>query len=72
MIIYTTMVIFLKCPILIYFLFWNIKSKGRSHGKQKKNGNLKLKFLAEKRINTSLKDISGVLKNHGRHGLLSF
>ena len=37
-----------------------------------KNGNLKRKILVEKRINTSLKDISVVLNNHGCHGLLSF
>ena len=47
------------------------KRKVRSHGKQK-HGNCKRKICAEKRINTSLKDLSVVLNNHGRNGLLSF
>ena len=38
----------------------------------RKNGNVKRKKHAEKGMNTSLKDLSGVLNNHGRHGLLSF
>ena len=33
---------------------------------------LSVKTCAEKCINTSLKDISITLNNHGRHGLLSF
>ena len=37
-----------------------------------KNGNIKSKIYTEKRINTSLKDISIALNNHGRHGLFSF
>ena len=41
------------------------RRKSRSHGKRK-NGNIKHKTCAEKRINTSLKD------NHGQYGLLSF
>ena len=32
------------------------KRKGRSHGKRK-NGNIKRKICAEKRLNTSLKDL---------------
>ena len=47
------------------------KCKSRSHGKRK-NGNIKRKICTEKRINTSLKDLYYSLKNHGRHGLLSF
>ena len=43
----------------------------RSHGKRK-NGNIKRKICTEKRLNTSLKDISMALTNHGRHGLFSF
>ena len=43
----------------------------RSHGKRK-NGNIKRKTCVEKRINTSLKDLSIALNNHGWHGLLSF
>ena len=37
-----------------------------------KKGNIKCKTCTEKRINTSLKDLSIALNNHGRHGLLSF
>ena len=45
--------------------------KSRSHGKRK-NGNIKRKICTEKRLNTSLKDRSLALTNHGRHGLFSF
>ena len=63
---------FLKCLILMFFLFWNVKKrKSRSHGKRK-NGNIKRKIGTEKRLNTSLKDLSLALTNHGRHGLFSF
>ena len=47
------------------------KRKSRSHGKRK-NGNIKRKICTEKRLNTSLKDLSLALTNHGRHGLFSF
>ena len=47
------------------------KRKSRSHGKRK-NGNIKRKICTEKRLNTSLKDHSLALTNHGRHGLFSF
>ena len=43
------------------------KRKRRSHGKRK-NGNIKCKICTEKRLNTSLKDLSLALTNHGRHG----
>ena len=43
------------------------KRKSRSHGKRK-NGNIKRKICTEKRLNTSLKDLSLALTNHGRHG----
>ena len=36
------------------------------------NGNIKRKMCTEKRINTSLKDLSIALNNHSRHGLLLF
>ena len=72
MIIYTRKVIFLKCQILMFFLFWNVKKhKSRSHGKSK-NGKIKRKSCTEKRLNTSLKDHSIALNNHGWHGLFSF
>ena len=47
------------------------KRKSRSHGIRKK-GNGKRKKCAVKRSNTSLKDLSKVLENHGRHSMLSF
>ena len=58
---------------MCFFLFWNVKKnrKSRSHGKCK-NGNIKRKICTEKRLNTSLKDFSLALSNHGRHGLFSF
>ena len=46
----------------VFFLFWNVKKrKSRSHDKRK-NG----KICTEKPINTSLKDLSIALNNHGR------
>ena len=47
------------------------KRKSRSHGKRK-NGNIKRKICTEKRLITSLKDLSVALTNHGRHGLFLF
>ena len=48
------------------------KRKSRSQGKRK-NGNVKKrKICTEKRLNTSLKDLSLALTNHGWHGLFSF
>ena len=47
------------------------KRKSTSHGKRK-NGNIERKICTEKRLNTSLKDLSLVLTNHGWHGLFSF
>ena len=40
--------------------------------KQLSHGNIKRKICTEKRLNTSLKDLSLALTNHGRHGLFSF
>ena len=51
----------------VFFLF----RKSRSHG-NRKNGYIKRKICAEKCLNTSLKDLSTALNNHGRHGLFSF
>ena len=63
---------FLKCQILMFFSVLECKTrKSRSHGKRK-NGNIKRKICTEKRLNTSLKDISITLNNHGWHGLFSF
>ena len=47
------------------------RRKSRSYVKCK-NCNIKRKTCAEKRINTSLKDLSIALNNHGQLGLLSF
>ena len=47
------------------------KRKSRSHGIRKK-GNGKRKKHAVKRSNTSLKYLSKVLEDHGRHSMLSF
>ena len=47
------------------------KLKSRSHCIRKK-GNGKRKKRAVKRSNTSLKDLSKVLEDHGRHSMLSF
>ena len=73
MIIYTMKVMFLKHQILMVFfsLLECKKHKSRSHGKRK-NGNIMRKICTEKRINTSLKDLSIALNNGGPHGLLSF
>ena len=65
-------VTFLKCQILMFFsVLERKKRKSRSHGKRK-NGNIKRKICTEKRLITSLKDLSLALTNHGRHGLFSF
>ena len=47
------------------------KRKTRSHG-IRKNGNYKRKNRANKLANTTLKCLSKVLKDHGRHSMLSF
>ena len=66
-------VIFLKCQILMcFFLFWNVKDVKVDIMVSVKNGNIKCKTCAEKRINNYLKDLSIALNIHGRHGLLSF
>ena len=65
-------VTFLKCQILIFFSVLECKKrKSRSHGKRK-NGNIKRKICTEKRLNTTLNDLSIALNNHGLHGLFLF
>ena len=72
MIIYTMEITFLKCQILMFFSFLECKNrKSSSHGKHK-NRNIKRKVCTEKCLNTSLKDLSLALTNHGWHGLFSF
>ena len=44
------------------------KRKSRSHGKRK-NGKYKRKIRTDKRLDTSLKDLTIALNNHGWHGL---
>ena len=55
----------------VFSLFEIRKRKSRSHGIRKK-GNGKRKKRAVKRSNTSLKELSKVLEDHGRHFMLSF
>ena len=51
MIVYSLEVILLKCQILMFFSLLECKRcKSRSHGKRK-NGNIKHKSCAEKRLN---------------------
>ena len=70
MIIYTMKATFLKCQILMFFSVLECKKrKSRSHGKRR-NDNIKRKICTEKRLNTSLKDLSLALTNW--HGLFSF
>ena len=47
------------------------KRKSGSHGKRK-NGKIKRKICTEKRLNTSLNDLSIALNNHDWHDLFSF
>ena len=47
------------------------KRKSKSHGLRKK-GNDRRKKRAVKRSNTSLKDLSKELEDHGRHSMISF
>ena len=68
--LYTKKVIFLKCPIFAGFFshLYCKNFKVGSHGNEK-NGNIKRKKLRrKKRIN----DLSVVLDNHGRRGLISY
>ena len=51
---------------------FNVFSLLKCKKRKRKNGNIKRKIYTEKRINTSLKDLSIALNTHGRHGLLSF
>ena len=61
-----------KMPDFDVFSLLEIRiRKSRSHGIRKK-GNGKRKKRAVKRSNTSLKDLSKVLQDHGRHSMLSF
>ena len=72
MIIFTTKVTFLKCLILTCFLSWkfeNVNLDRMVYGiRVMANG----KKHAVKRSNTSLKDLSKVLEDHGGHSMLSF
>ena len=63
-------VIFLKCQIFFSIMECKRRKSG-SHGKRK-NGNIKRKTCAVKHINTSLKDLSLALNNHGWHAYFLF
>ena len=66
-------VTFLKCQILMVFLFWNVKNVKVDLMVNAKMATLSAKFVLEKnRLNTFLKDLSIALKKHGWHGLFSF
>ena len=56
----------------VFSLLESRKRKSISHGIRKKKGNGKRKKRAVKRSNTSLKDLSKVLEDHGRHSMLFF
>ena len=73
MIIYTMKVTFLKCQILMFFfLLWNVKYVKEDLMVNVKMATLSAKFVFEKRLNSSLKDLSLALTNHGPNGLFSF
>ena len=72
MIVYTIKVMILKCHIVMFFLFWDVRNVKIDFMVNVQNGNIKRKIYTEKRINISLKDISIALNNHGQHGLYSF
>ena len=55
-----------------FFLLWNVKNVKVDLMVNVENGNIKRKICTEKRLNTSLQDISSASTNHGRHGLFSF
>ena len=59
-------------PNFDLFLFWNVKNVKVDLMETVKNGNIKRKICTDKRLNTSLKDLSLALNNHGWHGLFSF
>ena len=71
MIIFTTKVTFLKCLILMCFLSWKFENVNLDR-MVKEKGKCQTKKRAVKRSNTSLKDLSKVLEDHGRHSMLSF
>ena len=68
MIIYTMKVTFLKCQILMFFSVLECKK----NVKVDLMVNVKMAICTVKRLNTSLKDLTIALNNHGRHGLFSF
>ena len=72
MIIYTMKVTFLKCQILMIFFCFGIYKKNVKVDGKRKTGNIKRQICTEERLNTSLKDLSIALNNHGLHCLFSF
>ena len=61
-----------KMPDFDVFSVLECKKRKRSSHHKRKNGNIKRKMCTKKRLNTSLKDLSIALNNHGWHGLLAF
>ena len=73
MVIQTMRVFFLKCPILMFFLFFpNVKNVKIDIMVNEKMVTLSAKFVLKKVIYSSPKDLSIALNNHGQHGLISF
>ena len=73
MITSTMKVTFLKYQILMFFfLFLNVKHVKVDLMVNVSMVTLSAKFVLKKRLNTSLKDLSIALNNHGQHGLFSF
>ena len=66
--LYTIEVIFLKCPILIHFLFWSVRNVKVDLMVNEITATLSAQFALKKRHNASLKDISIVLNNQRRQG----
>ena len=56
----------------VFFLFWNVKNVKVDLMVNVKMGTLSAKFVLKNAFNTSLKDVSLTLTNHGWHALFSF
>ena len=72
MTIFIKKVIFRKCLISTFFLFWKFPNESIEVMVQEKNGGIKRINTAVKKSTISLKVLSDILKNHGRHSMLSF
>ena len=70
MIIFAIKVIFLKSLILMFFSLLECKKRKTRYHCKRKNCKIKRKICTEKRVNTSLKDLSIAFNNHGQHRIL--